>query len=130
MFFNKSHPRHVGISDNFPEKSLYSKTMLFLAMGITTQQLVKLTNDTLDNRSLWNLVSDIMAGVKAKRYNLELQYGAQDRDQIDKTGCSINGVGSRFKKLKTAMASQFGSKKKANAKIDKHTGMFGTDREL
>ena len=81
-------------------------------------------------RSLWKLVSDIAAGVKAKRSSLKLIYGARDCDDVDKTGHSITGLGCWFKKLKEAMVSNLGSERKANAKIDDHAGMFGTDGEL
>ena len=130
MFFNKNHPHHVGVPDNFPKKSPHSKAMLFLTMGITTQQLGELNNNILDDRGLWNLVNDIADRVKAKRSSLELNYGARDRNEVDKMGRSITRLGRWLKKLKEAMVSALGSKKKANAKIDDHTGMFGTNGEL
>ena len=75
------------------------------------------------------MVNDIADGVKAKRSSLELIYGVRGRDDADKTGHSITGLGHQLKKLKEFIVSNLG-KRKANTKIDEHPGMFGTDGEL
>jgi hypothetical protein len=123
MFFDQNHPHHVGVPELFPEKSLYKNAMLLLAMGITTKQLLELNNSTLDERGLWNLVNGIAGEVQAKRVTLETVYGLRGRDDADKTGLSITGVGRRFKKPKEGMVSKAG-KSLANQKIDQHTGVY------
>ena len=105
MFFDKNHPHHVGVPDLFPEKSLYKNAMLFLAMGITTKQLLELNNNTLDERGLWNLVNGIADEVQAKRVSLETVYSVQGRDDADKECLSITGIGRNFKKLKAKLES-------------------------
>ena len=48
-------------------------------------------------------MTDITTGVKDKMNSLERQYGVWDRNQLDKMGHSINGMGRWFKLLEAAM---------------------------
>ena len=129
MFFDPNHPRYARVPDDFSEKSLYKYAMQVLAMGITTKHLIALNNSTLDDTSLWKLIHVVVADVMGKKSTLEKVYGVRGRDDPDKSGLSITGLGRQFKKLKDAMVKQLG-KNGADQQIDQHMGVYGMEGEL
>ena len=123
MFHLDTHARYIGIPDDFSERSLYTKAMTCLAMGITIPQFVNLCDETLEEKALKELVWEIAEEVKAKMASLEIVYLIRDKDKKDTFGDGVNAYGRRLTSLKKAMAVQLKGDVNAQRKIDEHSGV-------
>ena len=123
MFHLDTHPRYIGIPQDFSEPSLYTKTMTCLAMGITVKQFVELCGETLDKKAVRVLVMEIGGEIKAKMGSLEVVYMIRNKGKKDGSGHGVSTYGRRFKILKTAMSVQLKGNANARRKIDKHSGL-------
>ena len=124
MFHLDSHPMYIRIPEHFSEPSLYTKAMICLAMGITIRQFRELCDETLDEKALRVLVSEIGDKVKAKKGSLEVVYMIRDKDKKDASGHGVSAYGRRLKTLQIAMSVQLGSDAKAQHNIDEYTGLL------
>lgn len=72
MLFEEGHLMYVGIPETFPEKSLCTKAMTCLAMGVTKWQFMDLCDDSIEEKQTRLLVMEIAKEVKAKMYSLKM----------------------------------------------------------
>ena len=124
MFHLDSHPRYIGIPEDFSEPSLYSKDMICLATGINIRQFLELCDETLDKKAVRVLVSEIDEEAKAKMGSLEVVYMIRDKDKKDASGHGVSAYRRRFKILKTAMSVQLKGNANVQCKIDEHSGLL------
>ena len=109
-----------GLPRHSPQVYWYSRRFL----GITIKQFVELCDETLDEKAVRVLVSEIGEEVKAKMGSLEVVYLIRDKDKKDASGHGVSAYGRRFKVLKTAMSVQLKGDANAQRKIDEHSGLL------